>query len=104
MNDASKFAEETKKIRTLAASTSDYWYSDHAPVQMKERSIDKFDIKSTLLNGTVIEDQTTKPEESKWKVEGYAIDGRRLHVIAVVSGGEIEIGIITVWSKGKKKK
>jgi hypothetical protein len=103
MKIVKKFIKETEHIRSLAALTTDYFYLNHAEEQMLERGIDKFDIESTLLSCNVIEDQTIGAEESKWKVQGCSVDKRKIEIVVAVESGELEIQIITAWSKGKKK-
>ena len=91
------YINETRVLREIRSNPAcRVRYTRHSELEMLDDDVTESDVDHVLTNGHVTLIETNKPEIT-WRVEGRDIDGRHLHVLAVVYEDEIKIKVITVF-------
>jgi hypothetical protein len=74
-----------------------YYLSSHAEEEMEENLLEQIDIDHAILKGRIQKKLTQDPRGPRYRVEGPAVDGRRIHVICRLDESD-QLRIITVYA------
>ena len=69
-----------KKIRQCIIDRH-YYLSSHAEEEMLDDDLERKDIENAILNGTINKKLTMDIRGTRYRIEGPAMDGRRIHVL-----------------------
>ena len=69
-----------KRIQQLIVDR-DYFMSAHAEEEMLDDDLERKDIENAILKGRVEKKMTHDKRGTRYRIEGPARDGRRIHVI-----------------------
>jgi hypothetical protein len=93
------FENEASHLRNLARKKNvEFYYVNHALVEMKNDDIAKIDIENMLrrCRVTLVED---KKGEETWRAEGNDYNGRPIVATIVAYEDAIVVKIVTAWKK-----
>ncbi len=76
----------------------EYFMSSHAEEEMAEDAFERPDVENAILQGAVDKKLTRDPRETRYRIEGPALDGRWMHVICRFRE-TADLIIITVYAK-----
>ena len=83
-----------RKVRTR-----DYYLSSHAEDEMAQDGFERADMENAIQMGFVEKRLTHDPRGTRYRVEGPATDGRRMHVVCRFKETR-SLVVITVYEKG----
>lgn len=75
----------------------EYFLSGHAEEEREEDDLDREDIEHVILHGRIERKLTQDPRGSRYRIEGPATDGRRVHVVCRFKE-DAQLIIITVYA------
>ncbi len=75
----------------------DYYLSSHAEEEMVDDNLDREDVENAILKGKIQKRMTKDPRGPRYRLEGSAEDGRKMHVICRLDEND-HLRIITVYA------
>ena len=75
----------------------DYYLSEHAEEEMLDDDLDREDVENAILKGRIEKKMTQDARGTRYRIEGPAWDGRRIHVVCRFRE-ESSLIIITVYA------
>ena len=72
--------ETLQKIRQKI-SDRNYYLSSHAEEEMLDDDLERKDVENAILKGWIEKRMTRVVRETRYRIEGPAIDGRLIHVL-----------------------
>ncbi len=75
----------------------DYYLSSHADEEMQDDWLERADVENAILEGEVQKKLTHDPRGIRYRIEGPAIDGRRIHVVCRLDEDD-RLRVITVYA------
>ena len=91
------YEHEAGRLRSLASSGANVWYTRHAETELANDDIAKLDVENMLRRCSVALVEVNSSGDTTWRAVGTDSDGRRIVAVVVANEDDHEIKVITGW-------